>query len=102
MVLLTDHGPCGSANADALVANPQNQKPDGLVELIEKKGGEVTVRDIQRSSRRWSTAAAAEAGLENLVQAGLACRVDRPGTGKGGRPTSVYRLLTHVDADTTS
>ncbi|MEE3372648.1 MAG: hypothetical protein VX346_25150 [Planctomycetota bacterium] len=74
-------------DVSAFVASAQNQKPDGLVELINKKGREVTVRDVQRSSRPCSTADAAVATLEHLLQAGLACCIDRPGNGKGGIPT---------------
>ena len=90
-------------DADAIVASPQGQgqAKESLTEMMTRKGGEVKVRDVQRASRRWSTAEAAEAALADLVQIGLARWVDRPATGKGGRPTRVYQLLTHVDADTT-
>ena len=90
-------------DADAILASPQGQgqAKENLTELIARKGGEVKVRDVQRASRQWSTAEAAEAALDDLVQIGLARWVDRPATGKGGRPTRVYQLLTHVDADTT-
>ena len=95
-------GTC-DVDADALVANPQSQKPDDLVALINKRGGRVTVRDLQRARQsRFPTSDAAETALEELRQAGLVRRVDQPTTARGGRATSVYELVTLDDTDTTS
>lgn len=62
-----------------------------LVEMIERKGGEVGVRDWQRA-RSHRTAKDAVAELESLVAAGLG-RWGEPGPGpKGGRPTKRFIL----------
>jgi Protein of unknown function (DUF3987)/Primase C terminal 1 (PriCT-1)/RepB DNA-primase from phage plasmid len=42
-----------------------------LVEYIRSSGGSVTVRELQRHSRKYATSEAAEAALEQLVGAGL-------------------------------
>lgn len=41
-----------------------------LVELIQRKGGEVTARDLMRSSRKFTTSADAETALNVLAKAG--------------------------------
>jgi len=63
-----------------------------LVELIGRKGGTVTARELQQSSRLYRTAADAEAALAELVTAGFGRWEDRDPTAKGGRPTQVFRL----------
>lgn len=72
-----------------------------LIELIQSKGGSVTVRDLMRSSQRYSTAEAAEDALSELVKADIG-RWDAPETtAQGGRPTCRFRLTDAADADTT-
>lgn len=63
-----------------------------LVELIDRKGGTVTARELQQSSRQYRTADDAEAALAGLVQAGFGRWQDQQPTAKGGRPTRVFRL----------
>jgi hypothetical protein len=59
-----------------------------LVEFVRARGGRTTVKELQRSnSRKYPSAAAAEADLEDLVRDGLARWESRPVTGVGGRPT---------------
>ena len=41
-----------------------------LADRVDARGGQMTVRELQRSSRRYPTAEAAEAALEALVGAG--------------------------------
>ncbi len=63
-----------------------------LVELIDRKGGAVTVRELQQASRLFRTAGEAEIALDDLAQAG-AGRWEQQGPGAGGgRPTRIFRL----------
>lgn len=63
-----------------------------LVELIGRKGGAVTARELMQSSHQYRTADDAEAALAELVKAGFGRWEDREPTAKGGRPTRVFRL----------
>jgi hypothetical protein len=65
-----------------------------LVELIRRRGGTITARELQQASRRFPNAEAATAALAGLVDAKLAEWV--PGAtvnGRGGRPTWFVRLM---------
>jgi len=75
-----------------------------LVELIQRKGGVVTVRDLMRGSRLFTTAADAEAVLTELVNAGLGRWVHNDHDGQRGRPVRRFALndADTVDADTNS
>jgi hypothetical protein len=72
-----------------------------LVELIERKGGQVSVRDVMRSSRLYTTADDAEQALDELVKQAIAARDPIGSTPRGGQPHVVYRLVDTVDVDTT-
>ena len=63
-----------------------------LIEWIERKGGAVTVRDVQQGNRQYRTACDAEAALAELVKAGCGCWQEAPTTPKGGRPSRVFHL----------
>lgn len=69
-------------------------------EMIERKGGMVTVRDWQRA-RCFETAERAEAELEELVQAQLGAWTHTTPGPKGGRPPRLFKLIRESD-DTTS
>lgn len=72
-----------------------------LVEVIQRKGGSVTVRDIMRSSRVYSDSEAAQQALDELVMAGYG-RWESPAIGPvGGHPTRRFVLTSGVDVDTT-
>jgi len=73
-----------------------------LVERIMRKGGKITVRDLQRGSRAHSTSEAAEAALEDLVQSGFGLWEHVPASDKGGRPTRLFALVDSADVDKTS
>jgi hypothetical protein len=73
-----------------------------LIELIERKGGSVTVRDLMRSARMFRTADDAEQALQELVQAGHGRWETSPPGPDGGQPTRRFVLAPPVDADTTS
>jgi Protein of unknown function (DUF3987)/Bifunctional DNA primase/polymerase, N-terminal len=63
-----------------------------LIELIQRRGGSLTVRELQQSRRLYNTADEAEAALTDLVKAGVGTWASREPTAKGGRPTRVFRL----------
>jgi hypothetical protein len=62
-----------------------------LVELIRGRGGSISARDLQRASRKYSTADAAEQALDALSRAGMA-KAEARAPSAGGRPVTVYRL----------
>ena len=72
-----------------------------LVELVRRKGGSATPRDLMRSSQKYAKAPEAELALAELVEAGLGRWEDVPTTSKGGRPTCRFVLADTVDVDTT-
>jgi hypothetical protein len=73
---------------------PQEAQTHELVEFLRRRGDRVTVRQLQNAnSRRYRTAAAAEADLQSLVQARLATWTDVPAGAKGGPPSRVCCLL---------
>ncbi|WP_425613605.1 YfjI family protein [Anatilimnocola sp. NA78] len=67
-----------------------------LLDLIRRKGGRVTARDLKASSRRFASADEAEAALLTLVQDGLGRWDFIPPGSQGGRPTCVFQLLDSV------
>jgi hypothetical protein len=66
-----------------------------LVERIRAKGGSITARQLQLSSRRYGNVEVARAALDALAQAGLGRWVEQPAGERGGRPTQV--LVLHDD-----
>ncbi len=72
-----------------------------LVELIRRKGGSVTPRELMRSSRQFPTAEAAELALEDLAGAGFGRLESVPPGPSGGRPTKRFRVVDAVDVDET-
>jgi hypothetical protein len=71
-----------------------------LVEWISRKGGAVTPREVQGGCRWLRAPGAAEAALEELVEAGRGSWQNVPTTGQGGRPTRAFVLCRHVDMST--
>src|SRR5262249_54892421 len=63
-----------------------------LLEWVGRKGGSVTIREVQMGCRWLREPGAAEAALESLVKAGRGCWRDNPTTETGGRPTRVFVL----------
>jgi hypothetical protein len=69
-----------------------------LVELVQAKGGQATVRELSRSSRLYASAAQWEAALNRVAEAGLG-RWHNPKPGAaGGHPARVFMLLTQPGA----
>ena len=64
-----------------------------LIEWIERKGGTVTVREVQQGCRWLKDPGAAEAALEELVKTGRGSWEQSP-PGQRGRPTRRFRLST--------
>jgi len=71
-----------------------------LVELIERKDGSVTPRDLMRSSSRYPVAEDAEAALGKLVKLGIGQWEPVDHAGGRGRPTMRFRLTHGTDTDT--
>jgi hypothetical protein len=65
-----------------------------MVDLIGRKGGTVTPRDVQQGCRWLKEPGAAERALEELVRAGRGAWRDGPTTAKGGRPARAFVLST--------
>ena len=72
-----------------------------LVELIQRKGGSVTPRQVMRTSRMFRTTDGAEEALDELASAGIGRWECVPTTANGGRPTRQLRLVDAVDVDKT-
>jgi hypothetical protein len=72
-----------------------------LIELIQRKGGSVTIRDLMRSARMFPSADVAERALDELVRAEYGHWDDPPIGPAGGHPTRCFVLDPGVDADTT-
>jgi hypothetical protein len=73
-----------------------------LVELIQRKGGSVTVRDLMRSKRMFAEAESAKQALDELGKAGYGHWETPPIGPTGGHPTRRFVLDPGVDADETS
>jgi hypothetical protein len=80
----------------ALAENREGRDRRRLVEWIERKGGRVSVRDLQQGRRDIATAEAAEAALNDLATAGLGSWEAIPTTPHGGRPSRVFQLTANV------
>jgi hypothetical protein len=72
-----------------------------LTEVIQRKGGSVTVRDVMRSTQMFANVKDAERALTELVEAGQGSWEIPPIAPTGGHPTRRFVLLSRVDTDTT-
>lgn len=69
-----------------------------LLDLIQRKGGQITVRELMRANRQFKDVVQAEEQLQQLVQRGLV-RMERVGTSRqGGRPYSRFVLAPVADS----
>ena len=73
-----------------------------LIERIQRNGGTLSVRQLQRSCRVYSKSQAAEAALNTLVESGLGQWKTIPSGENGGRPTRQFTLADSADVDKTS
>lgn len=87
----------------ALAETSEERAARKLVEQIQAHGGRITSRELQRSnSRRYPTAEAAEAALNELVEGNLADLEAPPTPPRGGQPARHLRLRpTHDSTDST-
>jgi len=83
----------------ALAESDEERDTRRLLELIERKGGEISIRELQAGDRRYrGSADLAESALTALVQAGLGAWQDIPPGPRGGRPGRVFRLCQHISS----
>jgi hypothetical protein len=85
----------------ALAQGKDSHAERELIEWIQRRGGGVTARDLQRNIRRYSDGDSAERALAGLVQAGLGTWTEHPPSPDGGRPTQVFSLTARRRADET-
>jgi hypothetical protein len=85
----------------ALVETEEDRDRRELVDLIRRKGGSVTARDLMRSCRKYATAEDAEGALTDLIGAGMGKWQETGTTDQGGRPAMRFTLVTPVDTDRT-
>lgn len=71
-----------------------------LVEWIERQGGAVTAREVQRYVHAFRKAGTAEAALDGLVNAKLGIWEHRRQDGMRGRPSKSFRLGKVLDTNT--
>lgn len=64
-----------------------------LAEWIRRKGGDVSVPEVQGGHRRFHTADETESALQKLADAGLGSWKDKPSTSLGGRPSRRFVLI---------
>jgi hypothetical protein len=76
----------------ALSESDEQRDRRQLVEWIRRRGGAVTVRELQRGRKGYTTSGDAEAALSELAKAGEGTWEPVPTTVKGGRPSCVFRL----------
>ena len=85
---------------DILGESDEGRERRQLMELIRRKGGTVTPRDLMRSSRLYPTAADAEEALQELADVGFGrWELDNHDGGRG-RPVRRFILTDTVDVDT--
>jgi hypothetical protein len=73
-----------------------------LIELIRRKGGRLTTRELMRASRRYTKAREADGALNDLVRSGSGRWEPVPAGREGGKPTRVFQLTDEADVDITT
>jgi hypothetical protein len=84
---------------DILGESDENRDQRQLIELIRRKGGTVTGRDLMRASRLYPAADDAEKALQELADAGLGRWEFDNHDGGPGRPARRFTLTETVDVD---
>jgi hypothetical protein len=69
-----------------------------LRDWIERRGGRVTVREVQQGNRSFATADKARSAIDRLVKAGHGVWQSPPVGDRGGRPTETFSLHQRVRA----
>ena len=83
-----------------LAETEQDREQRELVDLVRRKGGTVTARELMRSSRRYPVSDDAEAALDSLAKAGFGRWHFDDHAGGRGQPTRRFTLVDGVDTDT--
>lgn len=76
----------------AMGEDDEDRESRRQIELIQRKGGTITVRSLQQACRTYKTAGNAENALNKLANAGLGRWEHQASGPKGGRPKCVFRL----------
>lgn len=76
-----------------LSENDEERQQREVLELVERRGGAITVRQLQQSGWHGLNADQAEELLASIVADGLGRWVDDPPGPKGGRPTRHFEML---------
>jgi hypothetical protein len=86
-----------------LLSETEEQRDQrGLVELIQRHNGAMSVRQLQHASRRHRHSAdAAKQALDALVRVGLAKWEHEPQSKVGGQPVQICRLINGGNGNTT-
>ena len=92
-VHLADWFKCETKRVYEMLAESDDERARrNLVELIQRKGGKITARDLMRSSRKWKSAEEAEAQLNELVCEGYGRWWNQPSESVRGRKARVFEL----------
>ena len=75
-----------------LVETDEERDRRRLVELIGRKGGTISARELVQSSRAYRTVADANAALDALAEAGAGRWEQQGPRTRGGRPARIFRL----------
>jgi Protein of unknown function (DUF3987) len=86
---------------DVLQESADAREQRELIELIRRRGGTVSIRELMRMSRRFPTADDALAALEPLTSAGFGRFQAIPVGPNGGRRTECFTLFDSADVDNT-
>jgi hypothetical protein len=79
----------------ALGETDEDRQLRRVVELIERKGGSISARQLRQSMREFrDSTEAAEAALDTLAKAGLGSWETTGPADDGGRPTRIFKLST--------
>ncbi len=87
----------------ALRETPEAKEIRKLIEMIQRKDGQISVRELMRNGPKAyrKNAKVAEVALQSLAEKGFGVWVDQPSTSHGGRPTKVFVLKVSGDGDKT-
>lgn len=80
-----------------LAQAPEDAERKRLIDWIRSKGGKVTVRDLQRSMRRYTKKDEAELALHGLIDDGLGRWQLVEAGAEGGRPKTMFILADSAD-----
>src|SRR5690606_9136284 len=81
-----------AADAAAMPETPEDRQRRKLVDLIRRKGGTVSVRELSRSSRMFRRADDWEQALIELAEAGLGRWIHPPHSGRGRPGPRLFEL----------